>query len=132
LPDGNNSGQRPDLVPGVSLLPPGGQTVDNWINIAAFATPVSGKWGNLGRNAIRGRNLWQADVALAKDTGLTERLRLVLRVDVFNLFNRAQYGNPTANISAPATFGRILTTVNTDATGTGTPRQFQFTARLRF
>jgi hypothetical protein len=133
LPDGNNSSpQRPNLVPGVPLTPPGGQTVQNWINIGAFSVPTPGAWGNLGRNAFRGPALWQADVALAKDMSLTERMHFILRVDVFNLFNRAQYANPAANISAPSTFGQIQTTVNTSPTGTGTARQIQFTARLRF
>ncbi|MBV8820998.1 MAG: TonB-dependent receptor [Acidobacteriaceae bacterium] len=133
LPDGNNSSpQRPNRVLGVPLTPPSGQTVNNWINIAAFSTPVPGTWGNLGRNAFRGPALWQADAALAKDLSLTERVHFVLRADVFNLLNRAQYANPAANVSAPSTFGEILTTVNTTATGTGTARQIQFTARVRF
>jgi hypothetical protein len=51
---------------------------------------------------------------------------------VFNLLNRAQYGNPLADISAPATFGRITTLANTSPTGSGTPRQFQLALRLAF
>jgi hypothetical protein len=133
LPDGNNSSpQRPDLVPGVHLTPPTGQTPNNWINVAAFSKPLPGTWGDLGRNAFRGPALWQVDTALSKDMGLTDRIHLVFRLDVFNLFNRAQYANPAANISATSTFGQILTTVNTTATGTGTARQLQFTARIRF
>jgi hypothetical protein len=119
LPDGNNSSaQRPDLVAGASLIPASGQTVNNWINLSAFAVPLSGTWGNLGRNAVRGPDLWQADTALGKDVRLAEKAHLTLRADVFNLFNRAQYGNPSSNISAPSTFGTILSPINTDATGT--------------
>jgi len=133
LADGNNSSpQRPNLVPGLSLFPSGGQTPSNWINLAAFSVPAPGTWGDLGRNAFRGPTLWQADAALAKDMSLNERIRFTLRVDVFNLFNRAQYANPASNISAPSTFGQIQTTINTTATGTGTARQIQLTARIRF
>jgi hypothetical protein len=32
---------------------------------------------------------------------------LQFRAEGFNLFNRAQYGAPLANIYAPSTFGRI-------------------------
>ena len=37
VPDGNTTDQRPDMVPGVSLRPPGGATIGQWINSAAFA-----------------------------------------------------------------------------------------------
>lgn len=131
MPDGNSGNQRPNLVPGVALLPPGGQTVNNWINPAALAVPANNTWGNLGRNIVRARPLWQADAALTKVVSL-EKIRLTFRADVFNMFNRAQYGSPTANISAPSTFGRVLAVVNSDATGTGTPRQIQLTLRLGF
>jgi hypothetical protein len=54
LPDGNStSPQRPDLVLGVSLIPPGGQTRTQWINPAAFAIPANGTCGNAGRNPVR-------------------------------------------------------------------------------
>jgi len=57
---------------------------------------------------------------------------LQFRAEGFNLFNRAQYGAPLANISAPSTFGRITTLINSGPTGSGTPRQFQFALRLGF
>ena len=43
LLDGNNSNQRPDLVPGVSLYP-ANQTIDNWLNPSAFAVPAPEAW----------------------------------------------------------------------------------------
>jgi hypothetical protein len=47
------------------------------------------------------------------------------RAEAFNLFNRPQFGVPQANLSLPLSFGVITTTVNSGATGGGTPRQFQ-------
>lgn len=94
LPDGNTtSPQRPNLVPGVSLIPPGGQTTSEWINPAAFSIPANGTWGNAGRN-LRPRRL------------------------------------PNGNFSASGSFGTITQPLNTGATGTGTPRQFQLMLRL--
>ena len=130
VPDGNTVNQRPNLVPGVALVPIT-QSTAQWINPAAFAIPQSGTFGTLGRNALRGPRLWQTDLGLAKHVGFTERLRADFRAEVFNIFNRAQYGAPVSDISS-ANFGRILSTVNTGPVGTGTPRQMQFMLRLEF
>ena len=70
--------------------------------------------------------------AAARKISLRERASLQLRGEGFNLLNRAQYGNPAANIAAPASFGRITTLVNTSPTGSGTPRQIEFAMRLVF
>jgi hypothetical protein len=136
LPDGNNSNQRPNLVPGVSLYP-ADQTINNWLNPAAFAIPASGTWGNLGRYAARGPGLFELDSALQKKFILTERIGLNFRAEVFNLLNSSIYANPSGNLgsnplSPPAGFGRITSLLNTDAVGTGTPREFQLAARLDF
>jgi outer membrane receptor protein involved in Fe transport len=60
LPDGNSQNQRPDLVPGVSLIPDGGRTITQWINPAAFALPANGKWGNAGRNIVEARGSFRS------------------------------------------------------------------------
>ncbi len=133
LPDGNStSPQRPDLVPGVSLIPPGGQTINQWINPAAFAVPAAGKWGNAGRNLVRAPGVWQVDAALTKRNQITERLGIEFRAEAFNLFNHPDFGLPNANFSALGSFGRISQLLNSGSTGTGTPRQFQFMLKLAF
>ncbi len=124
--------ERPNLISGVPVVPAGGRTPNSWINPSAFASPASGTFGNLGRNALSGPGLWQIDTALAKTASLTERLAIQLSAEAFNIFNRAQYGQPNANISTPANFGVITTTVNQGATGSGTPRQIQVALRLIF
>ncbi len=125
--------QRPNIVYGVPLTPPGGSTPNDWINIAAFSVPANGAWGNAGRNLITGPALWQLDTAISRRVTLRERVSLELRGECFNLLNRAQFGNPAANISAPSSFGEITTLVNTTGpTGSGTPREFQLAARVLF
>jgi hypothetical protein len=131
LPDGVADNQRPNLVPGVSLTPPGGRTPNLRINSAAFSIPVPETWGNAGRNLVRGPGLWQTDVGLTKQFQPVENVALRFRGEVFNIFNRAQYGNPIGNVSDP-NFGRITSLVNSGATGTGTPRQIQFSVRVSF
>jgi len=133
VPGGNTNNQRPDLVPGVSLIPAGGSTVGDWINAAAFATPAPGTFGNAGRDILTGPGLWQLDFGLDKRIAITERYRLQLRAEAFNLFNRAQLGAPQSNLSAgPGEFGVITQPVNTTPIGAGTPRQIQFALRFEF
>jgi hypothetical protein len=133
VPGGNTNNQRPDLVPGVSLIPAGGSTVGDWINAAAFAAPALGTFGNAGRDILIGPGLWQLDFGLDKRIAITERYGLQLRAEVFNLFNRAQLGAPQSNLSAgPGEFGVITQPVNTTPIGAGTPRQIQFALRFEF
>ena len=119
-------------MPGVSLIPPGGQTPNDWINAAAFTTPLAGTYGNAGRNLVRAPGLWQVDSAISRTVSLTERIGVQFRVEAFNVFNRAQFGAPSANLSSLLSFGVITTPVNQGATGSGTPRQFQLALRLTF
>jgi len=123
--------ERPDYVADVSLAPPGGSTPQEWVNPAAFSTPAPGTFGDLGRNAYRAPGIAQLDLALAKDISLSEHLRLRFRADAFNVFNRAQYGAPNADWSQ-VNFGVITSTISSYATGRGTPREFQLSAKISF
>ena len=128
-PDGNDVNQRPDLVPGVDPQPEG--TPAGWLNLAAFAAPGAGEFGNSGRNAFRGPGVWQFDVALTKRTSLGGDQSFDIRIEAFNLFNTAQYGQPARNVSEPLVFGR-LAPANDGPTGSGTSRQLQFGLRFSF
>ncbi len=128
---GYTTSQRPDRVPGVSLTPSGGQAIRNWFNPAAFTLVSGSGYGTAPRNLARGPNLWQTDLGFAKHIPVSERTELQFRTEFFNLFNRAQYGQPLTDFSS-ATFGQIIGTVNPGPVGTGTPRQMQFALRLQF
>jgi hypothetical protein len=162
LPDGNDqTNQRPDIVPGVPLtLPRGGKNGVPLINAAAFqAPPVDSngnftRFGNEGNDVIRALNSWQVDLALMKETKLTERFALHFGVQAFNVFNHVQLGDPanftlnydptaasTGFLAADPNFGVINGTVNfnnnndnksSPNTGTGLPRQLQLMLRLKF
>jgi hypothetical protein len=166
LPDGNDqTTQRPDLVPGVPLtLPGGGHNGVPLINAAAFqAPPVDAngnflRFGNAPNGVIRGLNVWQIDLALMKETKLTERVSVEFGVQAFNILNHVQLGDPNVNnngltlvydplstsathLDVPGEFGIVNTTVNfnnnndnkaSPNTGTGLPRQLQFMLRVKF
>jgi len=187
LPDGNDqTTQRPDLVPGVPIFLPGGvQNHTLPINPAAFAPPpldpggmgtlnssgnfvcpltcglVSG-FGSAPNGLIRALNVWQIDLALTKETKLTERMVMKFGVQVFNIFNHVQFGDPNPNnlafnytnvpdvsgnptnnwiLTPAASLGLIDTTVNfnnnndnaaSPNTGTGLPRQIELMLRFEF
>jgi hypothetical protein len=83
-------------------------------------------FGNLGRNVLRGPSQKRFDLGLSKQTRLTERTSLELRVDAFNVFNTVNFSNPNNVIGEPGTdFGFITDTV-------GGPRVMQFGAKIRF
>ncbi len=148
-PDGVSSVERPDLVPGVSLTPPGGRNVAEWINPAAFAYPgtysITG-FGTAPRDLARGPGTWQIDLSADKTFHLWEHGQLQFRSEFYNVFNHPQLGAPNAtcsNLTAPGTtgcgltFADITTTVNTAVSpvtpvGSGTPREMQFALRLDF
>jgi hypothetical protein len=131
VPDGNTSNQRPNIVPGVSIYPPGGPTFGQWLNPAAFAIPTNGTWGNAGRAIATGPGLVQVDFALQRNVRLAERTSLLFRIEAFNLFNRTQAGNPGTTLTSPASFGIVTSGLNRTI-GTGTSRQLQLAMRLNF
>jgi hypothetical protein len=90
---GASSNDRPNVVPGVSwrLSNP---TPNEWFNVQAFALQPQYTFGNSGRNTVIGPGLNSADASLDKNMRLTERLKLQLRLDVFNLFNHPNFGTP--------------------------------------
>jgi hypothetical protein len=130
LPDGNTSSQRPDYVAGQDIYA-ANPTVLNWFNPAAFATPVSGTWGNLGRYAAYGPGAVEFDTSLQRKFRLTEKFRFDLRATAYNLANTPIYSNPSGNLSS-SSFGRITSVINTGATGSGAPRRIEFMLRTEF
>lgn len=79
--------------------------------------------GTLGRNAIRGPGLINMDLALSKHFKFSEKLDAELRMDAFNVFNHANFGNPNTNIFS-SLFGQVTTTQG--------PRVVQIALHLRF
>jgi TonB dependent receptor len=59
-----------------------------WINPAAFAQPAPGTFGDFRRNQIYGPGFASVDLSVFKNIPITERVKLQLRAEMFNLFNR--------------------------------------------
>jgi hypothetical protein len=113
---------RADVAGGT--LYPADPSITGWFNPGAFKVPAPFTWGNSARNLLFGPGLFNWDQALFKSFNFTERLRLDFRAEAFNSFNHANFGQPAANISVPATVGRI--------SSAAAPRAVQFGMRLSF
>ena len=60
------------------------------------------RFGNLGRNVLRGDGIGNVDFSVSKSTRLfVERHKLQFRVDFFNLTNTRNFGIPEARITSP-------------------------------
>jgi hypothetical protein len=124
---------RPDLAPGRAPASAVIGRPEQWFDPTAFMLQPQGTMGNSRRGGFRGPNLRTVDVSAVKRVPLRGDARLELRVEVFNVFNRANFGNPTliafagaAPGEAPlATFGRIRSTVTS-------ARQMQLGVRVVF
>jgi hypothetical protein len=127
---------RPSYAPGFG--PDNAVTGDpsRWFNPAAFVLQPAGTFGNTGRGDFIGPNLRSVDLSFVKDTAwsrLGSDGRVEVRLEVFNLFNRANFGPPqliafagVADNEAPlASLGRVRNTITS-------ARQAQLGVRVRF
>ena len=158
--------QFASVVPGVPLYqhnPIPGVTQPGtiqWLNPDAFVstvdpstgacvggdTPQTCQFGSLGRNALRGPNFFWSDFYLTKWFPLTERVKLRLEGQFFNVFNHPNFGLPSLTLAGipgkPTTqtgFGALTypTAPPTGLLGVGlggdsSPRMIAFQARLEF
>jgi hypothetical protein len=126
-------GQRPDLVGAVPSLScrentAGATQVErrqliNCYDSSAFVLPAQFTFGNADRNILRGPKFISTDLSLMKNVPVGGRARIQIRVEMFNIFNNVNYGNPNASFGAAA-FGRI--------TSAGSMRQIQLGAKVIF
>ncbi len=134
---------RPDVVAGVDTRCPNFSIPECQFNAAAFSNPGDGVFGNAGRNLLRGPGFAQVDFSVFKNTRLTETSSLQFRAEIFNLFNRANFADPSGglvrgdnnSLQPTAFFGQSISTVGNQLGGLlgfGGPRQIQFSLRYLF
>jgi hypothetical protein len=105
--------------------PSGQQSITNWFNRDCVVIPTdpSQPFGNAPRNNVRGPKFWQVDLAASKIVALSDRTRVEVRIEAFNLFDRANFTAPNASRSSAA-FGTITSTYD--------PRQVQLGVKLHW
>jgi Carboxypeptidase regulatory-like domain/TonB-dependent Receptor Plug Domain/TonB dependent receptor-like, beta-barrel len=121
---GNDVDQNMTGLPNLIGDPVGPKTVDQWFNVAAFQAVPSGTFGNAGRNIVRGPTFQTFDTTISRRIGV-KSVNVTLRADIFNLFNRVNFGLPERDLNNPSTVGRITSLA-------GDARVMQLSLRLAF
>ena len=98
-----------------------------------IANPSLLTYGTASRGLFRGPGRTNLDMSLSKTTAITERFKVEIRADAFNLFNHAEFADPITNIASPQ-FGRIVATGTNAVFGPPAPlpRILQLAARFTF
>lgn len=89
----------------------GPKNTTQWFNTACFQRrPVAqtgpDKPSNQGRNGVRGPGFQRTDLSLFKNFDFAGHHRVQVRVEAFNLWNQARFGQPVSNPGA-SNFGAI-------------------------
>lgn len=117
-----------------SIINAAGQAATGYINASntnalfngqVFFNVPEGSTGNLGRTLIDGPSGYNINAALLKNIRFTERVRVQLRAEAFNVLNNVRFIQNTQFASINSTqFGRI--------TGASAAREMQFAFRFEF
>ena len=141
---------RPDLIGDPSIVGSATQWFNNSVcdpRVAAagagactsssvFALPITAAgvthFGNLPRNAILGPGFSDTDLSLIKNVKLSGSARVQLRVEVFNLFDIANLGQPGRTALVGSTAFGVITNTRFATGDSGSSRQVQFAAKFLF
>ena len=124
-------GLRPNVVTGCNpkIDGPAQARLNGWFNTACYTVPTAYTLGNESRTdaVLRSHGTNNINASLLKKTPITEKVNLEFRAEVFNLFNRVQFGLPNTTVTTAAnpTTGFVTTQINQ-------PRLIQLALRLAF
>jgi len=94
------SSQRADQVkPTVDILRGVGPGTP-WFDPTAFAAVNTARFGNVGRNRMRGPGMRNWDLSLSRRFKVSERVNLQLRMDTSNFTNTPRFDNPRSDASS--------------------------------
>ena len=127
---GTSGTQRPDRVPGVSLMA-GGGSLKHWFNTDAFSALAPGQlYGSASRNSIPGPGILQNNMSISKTMQLGDTRSLEFRATASNVFNTVQYSGVNTNLFTSAE--AIQSSPFGQVSSVGAMRSFQFMGRFRF
>jgi hypothetical protein len=105
---------------------PAQRRLGKWFDTANLSAPPAAAFGNVSRVMpdVRMHGIANYDFSVFKTTGISERVRLQFRTEIFNIFNRVQFGRPGTALGL-STFGVVSSQAND-------PRLVQFALRLLY
>jgi hypothetical protein len=138
-----DSGADRDTGPGRPNLvgdPEGDKTRDRWFNTtpigtsgSAFGDPAIGTFGDLERNALRGPYYRRTDASIFKHFRMGATRDLEVRIEVVNLFNVVNLGNPDSEVGTATSPRPNAGRISSTAFGGSDPqRNVQFAAKFSF
>ena len=116
------------FTPSPYVLAPAGQAQNSF---GPYARPAAGTFGNLGRDTLFGPGFWNADLSLAKNFNLTERVHFQLRAEAYNAFNHVSLGQPDSCVDCQDGNAGTISSSLSSQDGT-TMRRLQFSGRFSF
>ncbi|MGH9883101.1 MAG: hypothetical protein ACRD6N_16825, partial [Pyrinomonadaceae bacterium] len=122
------------ILPEVAILGGVGRGV-SYFDPNAFAPVTAVRFGNSGRNILRGPGLRNMDASIFRDFTLTEKFKLQFRAEAFNVSNTPAFNNPGATVSSATRVAGVITALNgyTEVTSAqNTERQFRFALKIMF
>lgn len=106
-----------------------------WFDANAFIPVTAVRYGNVGRNSMRGPGSFGLDASLFRNFAIGEKLRVQFRAESFSITNTPRFGNPGGNASGPTrNADNSIRTTNgfSEVTSASGEREIRFALKLFF
>jgi hypothetical protein len=113
---------------------------EQWVNPNAFCVPgavgcpgTTNPAGNVSRNAFYGPGFSDVDLSVFKNIPIKERLRVQLRAEMFNIFNRKNLATGAGSLTSTGVANDTIGDFNgSPGIGPGEPFNMQIAAKIIF
>ena len=103
----------------------------NGAYFGGYQRPQVGHFGDIQRDSLFGPHLFNTDFSVAKNFSITEKIRLQLTAQAFNVFNHVNLGGPNNCVDCQTSGGGLITSTVGSQDGSSM-RRMQFAGRLQF
>jgi hypothetical protein len=105
----------------------------DWLNPLAFTQADMNTFGNVGKGSIRFPGFYAWDASLSKSFTIKEQLKVQLRGEFFNIFNRVNFLSDDGTVGPASNFAKVSSTSSFGAITTATdPRIGQLALKVIF
>jgi hypothetical protein len=128
--------QTADQVLGEVGMPQGVGLSASWFDPLAFRAVTAVRFGNSGRNILRGPGTANLDASVFRKFSIRERIEAQLRFEAFNVTNTPAFNNPNANVNSLSLNAdgsvRALNGYSQISTAQASERQLRVALRITF